>query len=383
MFVWPWTFLRDGRREISLGYQPVTKTGAALSPPKQVGAVVYDRLGWICTRFTKGEARSVDAKALDEFAEAGHEVAAKIVAWRGLDKLVGTYTEALPRRISVKTGRIHTSFSLSSCHTGRLASSGPNLQNVPRRTEDGRKIRRAFIAPPGHKLISADYSQVEIRLLAEIGNIAVLKRAFHEGRDIHAVTASEVFRVSIEGMSKEVRDRAKAINFGIIYGRQAPSLARELGIPVDAAQAYIELYLDRLPGVRDYIEDTKRELRFRGYVTTMFGRKCAYPQIFGNIPNQRSWAERAAVNARIQGSAADIIRRAMIRMGSALADAGLSARMSLQVHDELLFEVPDDEVERAIPVIRRVMAEAPLPDVTLSVPLTVDVRAANNWDEAH
>jgi DNA polymerase-1 len=257
------------------------------------------------------------------------------------------------------------------------------LQNIPIRTEEGRKIRRAFIAPEGAKLVSADYSQIELRLLAEIANIDALQRAFRDGLDIHALTAAEMFGVPIKGMPAEVRRRAKAINFGIIYGISAFGLANQLGIAREEAASYIKKYFERFPGIRDYMEQTKEFCRQNGYVLTLFGRKCHYPEIAVSNPSLRAFNERAAVNARLQGSAADIIRRAMVRVEPALKLAKLAAAMLLQVHDELVFEVPDEEVERTLPVVIKVMTEAPHPAVCLSVPLQVEARAANNWDEAH
>ncbi len=278
---------------------------------------------------------------------------------------------------------MHTSYALASTPTGRLSSSDPNLQNIPIRTEEGRKIRRAFVAEKGMKLVSADYSQIELRLLAEIADIPQLKKAFSDELDIHAMTASEMFGVPIKGMPADVRRRAKAINFGIIYGISAFGLANQLGIPREEAGAYIKKYFERFPGIREYMEETKAFCKKHGYVTTLFGRRCHYPSINDNNPSMRGFMERAAINARLQGTAADIIRRAMIRMEGALAKAKLSARMLLQVHDELVFEVPEKEVEKTLPIVARVMVEAPLPAVSLSVPLHVDARAADNWDEAH
>ncbi|HVX35698.1 MAG TPA: DNA polymerase, partial [Hyphomicrobium sp.] len=279
--------------------------------------------------------------------------------------------------------RVHTSFALASTSTGRLSSQEPNIQNIPVRTEEGRKIRKAFVATEGHKLVSADYSQIELRLLAHIADIPQLVNAFAEGVDIHALTASEMFGVPVEGMPAEVRRRAKAINFGIIYGISAFGLANQLGIGRDEARAYIARYFERFPGIRDYMEAMKAEARRNGYVRTIFGRKCHFAWINSKNMAERSFHERAAINAPIQGSAADIIRRAMIRMDEALKAARLSARMLLQVHDELIFEVPDEEVAATLPVVSRVMEEAPHPAVQLRVPLHVDARAAHNWDEAH
>ena len=264
---------------------------------------------------------------------------------------------------------MHTCYALAATPTGRLSSSEPNLQNIPIRTEEGRKIRRAFIATPGHKLVSADYSQIELRLLAEIADIAALQNAFRDGLDIHAMTASEMFGVPVKGMPGEVRRRAKAINFGIIYGISAFGLANQLGIEREEAGAYIRKYFERFPGIRDYMEETKAFAKKNGYVLTLFGRKCHYPDIAASNASIRAFNERAAINARLQGTAADIIRRAMARMDAALAKKKLNAQMLLQVHDELVFEVPDDEVEKTLPVVKEVMEDAPMPALSLSVPL--------------
>jgi DNA polymerase-1 len=300
-----------------------------------------------------------------------------------VSKLKSTYTDALPEYVHPQTHRVHTTYALAATTTGRLSSNEPNLQNIPVRTEDGRKIRRAFIATPGHKLVSADYSQIELRLLAEIADIPVLKQAFRDGLDIHAMTASEMFGVPIKDMPGEVRRRAKAINFGIIYGISAFGLANQLGIAREEASAYIKKYFERFPGIRAYMDETRDFCRSNGYVTTLFGRKMYYPDIKASNASVRSFNERAAINARLQGTAADIIRRAMIRMEDALAAKKLSAQMLLQVHDELIFEVPDNEVAATLPVVQHVMQDAPFPAVVLSLPLQVDARAANNWDEAH
>ena len=351
--------------------------------PKQLGDIMFGKMALPGGTKTKTGAWSTSASILEDLAEEGHEFPRRILDWRQVSKLKSTYTDALPEYINPRTKRVHTSYSLAATTTGRLSSSEPNLQNIPVRTEDGRKIRKAFIAIPGHKLVSADYSQIELRLLAEIADIATLKQAFKDGLDIHAMTASEMFGVPIKDMPAEVRRRAKAINFGIIYGISAFGLANQLGIPREEAGAYIKKYFERFPGIRAYMDTTRDFCREHGYVETLFGRKCHYPDIKSPNPSIRAFNERAAINARLQGTAADIIRRAMIRMEDALAAKKLSAQMLLQVHDELIFEVPDKEVEKTLPVVQKVMADAPFPAVALSVPLQVDARAANNWDEAH
>jgi DNA polymerase I len=359
--------------------------GGPLNPgsTKQVSDFLFGKLGLEGGKKTKTGAWSTSASVLDELAEAGHELPQRILDWRQITKLKSTYTDALPGFVNPTTHRVHTSYALASTTTGRLSSSEPNLQNIPIRTEEGRKIRRAFIADPGTKLVSADYSQIELRLLAEIADIPALKQAFRDGLDIHAMTASEMFGVPVKGMPPDVRRRAKAINFGIIYGISAFGLANQLGIAREEAGAYIRKYFERFPGIRAYMDETKAFCKQNGYVLTLFGRKCHYPDIVNSNPSIRAFNERAAINARLQGTAADIIRRAMIRMDAALQRHRLNAQMLLQVHDELIFEVPDDEVEKTMPVVKIVMEEAPLPAMALSVPLHVDARAAHNWDEAH
>jgi DNA polymerase-1 len=359
--------------------------GADLNPgsPKQLGEILFGKMGLPGGTKTKTGQWSTGARTLEELAEQGHVLPQKILDWRQVSKLRSTYTDALPGYVNPTTHRVHTSYALAATTTGRLSSSDPNLQNIPVRNEEGRKIRRAFIADKGFKLVSADYSQIELRLLAEIADIPSLKQAFMDGLDIHAMTASEMFGVPVKDMPGEVRRRAKAINFGIIYGISAFGLANQLAIAREEAGAYIKKYFERFPGIRDYMEETKASAKKNGYVTTLFGRKCHYPDIANSNPSIRAFNERAAINARLQGTAADIIRRAMIRMDETLTKSKLSAQMLLQVHDELIFEVPEKEVARTLPVIQKVMEQAPLPAVSLSVPLQVEARAADNWDEAH
>jgi len=354
-----------------------------IGSPKQLGDILFGRMGLPGATKTKTGQWTTSARVLEDLAAEGHALPRKIVDWRQLTKLKSTYTDALPGFIHPETKRVHTSYSLASTTTGRLSSSDPNLQNIPVRTAEGRRIRTAFIAEPGNRLISADYSQIELRVLADVADIPQLKQAFAEGADIHAITASEMFGVPVEGMPSEVRRRAKAINFGIIYGISAFGLANQLSIPREEAGAYIKKYFERFPGIRDYIESTKAYARENGYVETVFGRRIHYPEIRSPNPSVRAFNERASINARLQGTAADIIRRAMIHMEGALADAGLSARMLLQVHDELIFETAEQEVDATIPIVRQVMENAAMPAVSLSVPLQVDARAADNWDEAH
>lgn len=356
-----------------------------IGSPKQLGDILFGRMGLPGGSKTKTGQWSTSAQVLEDLAAEGAPLPRKIVDWRQLTKLKSTYTDALPGYIHPQTKRVHTGYSLASTTTGRLSSSEPNLQNIPVRTAEGRKIRTAFISTPGHKLLSADYSQIELRVLAHVADIPQLRQAFADGVDIHAMTASEMFGVPVEGMPSEVRRRAKAINFGIIYGISAFGLANQLSIERSEAGDYIKKYFERFPGIKDYMESTKAFAREHGYVETIFGRRAHYPEIKSSNPSMRAFNERAAINAPIQGSAADIIRRAMIQIEPALAAAGLSerVRMLLQVHDELIFEVEDDAVDVAMPVIVDIMENAAMPAVSMRVPLKVDARAAHNWDEAH
>ncbi len=351
-----------------------------IGSPKQLGDILFGRMGVEGGRRTKTGAWSTDSDVLEDVAAQGHEIARLVLDWRALAKLRGTYTDALPGFINARTGRVHTSYAMASTSTGRLASSDPNLQNIPVRTEEGRRIRQAFVAPNGSKLISADYSQIELRLLAHIAGIAQLKTAFAEGLDIHAMTASEIFGVPVKDMPAEVRRRAKAINFGIVYGISGFGLANQLGIAQSEASDYIKKYFARFPGIRDYMEDTKQFARTHGFVETLFGRRIHVREINSKVPGFRGGAERAAINAPIQGAAADIIRRAMVRLPPLLPK---SVKMLLQVHDELIFEAPEKDVAKASKIIVGAMEKAALPAVEISVPLVVEARAADNWDAAH
>ncbi len=347
--------------------------------PRQLGEVLFDEMGLPGGRKGKTGAYATGADVLEDLAALGHEIPRLVLDWRQLSKLKGTYTDALQAQIDAETGRVHTSFQMAAASTGRLASTDPNLQNIPVRTEEGRKIRQAFVPADGCKFLSADYSQIELRLLAHTADIGTLKDAFRAGADIHALTASEVFGVPMEGMDPTVRRGAKAINFGIIYGISPFGLARQLAIPQREAKAYIEAYLERYPGIRDYMESTKEFARRNGYVTTLFGRRVHVPSLRDKNPARRNFGERAAINAPLQGSAADIIKRAMARIPKAFKREKLSARMLLQVHDELLFDVPEAEIGRTASVVKEVMESA----ARLSVPLTVDTGVGDNWDEAH
>ena len=357
--------------------------GFNVASPKQLGEILFDKFSLAGGKKTKTGAWSTDVDVLEELAAQGHDLPRKVLDWRLLAKLRGTYSDALPTYINPHTGRVHTSFAMAAAATGRLASTDPNLQNIPIRTPEGRRIRQAFVAPKGSKLISADYSQIELRLLAHIADIAALKKAFADGLDIHAMTASEIFGVPVKGMPPEVRRRAKAINFGIVYGISGFGLAGQLGISRSEADDYIKKYFQRFPGIRDYMEATKEYAREHGYVETLFGRRIHIREIKSTNQGFRGGAERAAINAPIQGAAADVIRRAMIRMPGALAAARLKARMLLQVHDELVFEAVDAEVDKTCALAASVMEEASLPAVPLTVKLTVEARAAQNWDAAH
>ena len=354
-----------------------------IGSPKQLGEILFDEMEIPGGKKSKTGAYSTGADILEKLAADGHALPEKVLEWRALAKLKSTYTDALQNEINKETGRIHTSYSMASTTTGRLSSNDPNLQNIPIRSEEGRKIRNAFIPEDGYKLVAADYSQIELRLLAHIAELDSLKQAFNDGIDIHAMTASEVFGVPIEGMDPSVRRQAKAINFGIIYGISSFGLARQLGMSRTEAKTFIDRYFERFPGIRHYMEDTKEFCRSKGYVETIFGRKIHIGSINDKNGMQRAFGERAAINAPIQGSAADVIRRAMIKMPDAIVNAGLGAKMLLQVHDELVFEVPENEVEKTVPIITKVMERAALPALEISVPLTVDCGIGNNWNEAH
>lgn len=356
-----------------------------VNSPKQLGEVLFDDMGLEGGKKSKKTgAWQTNVDVLEKLAAEGHEMPAKVMEYRQFSKLKSTYTDALQNEVNPRTGRVHTSYHLAATTTGRLSSNDPNLQNIPIRTEEGRKIRQAFVAEEGNILIAADYSQIELRILAHMADIDSLKQAFADGTDIHAMTASEVFGVPIEGMDPMVRRQAKAINFGIIYGISAFGLARQLGISRTDAQGYIEAYFERFPGIRAYMDNTIDFAREHGYVETLFGRKCHITALNDKNPMKRGFGERAAINAPIQGTAADIIRRAMVHMPQALETEGLTdVRMLLQVHDELVFEAPAGRETAAIPVIERIMANACEPVLELSVPLVVDTGTGKNWQEAH
>ncbi len=348
--------------------------------PKQLGEILFDEMGLEGGKKGKTGAYATGADVLEDLAAEGHDLPARVLDWRQLSKLKSTYTDALQEHINADTGRVHTSYLQTGASTGRLASTDPNLQNIPVRSEEGRRIREAFVAEKGNVLVSLDYSQIELRILAHIAGIEQLKQAFKDGQDIHAATASEMFNVPLDEMTPDIRRQAKAINFGVIYGISGFGLARNLRIPRSEAQGFIDRYFERFPGIRTYMDDTKEFAKKHGFVQTLFGRKIHTPEINAKGP-RASFAYRAAINAPIQGTAADVIRRAMIRMDDAIAD--LPAKMLLQVHDELIFEVAEDAAEKLVACARDVMEGAAEPVVKLAVPLVVDTGQGTNWAEAH
>ena len=352
----------------------------AIGSTQQLGAILFDKMGYKGGKKGKSGAYSTDVTILEQLKAQGAPIAAKVLEWRQLSKLKSTYTDALQAQINKDSGRVHTSYSLTGAQTGRLSSTDPNLQNIPIRTEVGRQIRHAFVAEPGHVILAADYSQIELRLAAHMADVPALKEAFAAGEDIHAATAEQLFGE----VNRETRGRAKTINFAILYGISRWGLAGRLEISADEAQDMISRYYERFPGISIYINETIEKARERGYTETLFGRKTWFPRIKASIQHERQGAERAAINAPIQGTSADIIKRAMVRMGPALEAAGLSGvRMLLQVHDELVFEVPEGDVDAASAVIRRVMETAAEPIVTLSVPLGVEIGTGTSWGAAH
>lgn len=347
--------------------------------PKQLGEIMFDKLGYEGGKKGKTGAYATGADILEDLATV-HDLPKRVLDWRQLSKLKSTYTDALQDHINPETGRVHTSYSIAGANTGRLASTDPNLQNIPVRTEDGRRIREAFVAEEGKRLVSLDYSQIELRILAHVAGIDSLKQAFRDGVDIHAMTASEMFDVPLEEMTSDIRRQAKAINFGVIYGISGFGLARNLRIPRAEAQGFIDRYFERFPGIREYMDDTIKFAKENSRVETLFGRVIHTPEINAKGP-AAGFAKRAAINAPIQGAAADIIRRAMIRMPEAIKD--LPAKMLLQVHDELLFEVSEEAVDPLINAARTVMERAAEPVVKIDVPLVVDAGQGGNWAEAH
>lgn len=352
----------------------------SIGSPKQLGEILFDKMGYKGGRKGKSGVWSTDQNELERLERDGIPIARKILEWRQLAKLKSTYTDALQEQINRKTGRVHTSYSLAGAQTGRLSSTDPNLQNIPIRSEAGRQIRDAFIAPPGHVLIAADYSQIELRLAAHMADVPELKQAFADKQDIHSATAKELFGE----VTRDSRAKAKTVNFSILYGISRWGLAGRLEVSPDEAQALISRYFERFPGINSYISDTLESVREKGYTETLFGRKTWFPRIKAANQNERQGSERAAINAPIQGTSADLIKRAMVRMPAALAEAGFAdVKMLLQVHDELVFEAPEAQAEGAGEVIRRVMAEAAQPLLNLSVPLDVEIGIGKSWGQAH
>jgi DNA polymerase-1 len=349
-----------------------------LDSPKQLQEILFGKLAIPVMRKTPTGQPSTAEDVLEELADS-HALPKLILEYRGVAKLKSTYTDKLPEQIEPSTGRIHTSYHQAVAATGRLSSSDPNLQNIPIRTQEGRRIRQAFIAPPGFRLVAADYSQIELRIMAHLSGDAALLRAFAEDRDIHQATAAEVFDVPLGAVGADQRRSAKAINFGLIYGMSAFGLARQLGIGRGDAQKYVDLYFERYPGVKRYMDETRRQAREMGYVETVFGRRLYLPEIQSRNQALRQYAERSAINAPMQGTAADIIKRAMIDVDAWLQSSRAPARLIMQVHDELVLEVAEGEVERVVRELRERMARGG----DLKVPLKVDIGVGNNWDEAH
>jgi DNA polymerase-1 len=349
-----------------------------LGSPKQIQGILFDKLELpVLEKTPKGQPSTAES-VLQELA-LDYPLPKLILEYRGMSKLKSTYTDALPACIKAETGRVHTSYRQAVASTGRLSSTDPNLQNIPVRTPEGRRIRQAFIAPPGSRIVAADYSQIELRIMAHLSGDQGLVEAFESGVDIHRATAAEVFGISLDEVSSEERRSAKAINFGLIYGMSAFGLGRQLGIPRREAQEYVDLYFSRYPGVKQFMDDTKESARDRGFVETVFGRRLYLPEIKARNPARRQYAERTAINAPMQGTAADIIKRAMITLHRWLDDSGVEARMIMQVHDELVFEV----AEAAVTEVQTVVVEQMEAAAELSVPLKVDVGVGENWDEAH
>ena len=350
-----------------------------LGSPRQLGAILYDKFGLPVLKKTAKGQPSTAEEVLDELAEEGYPLPRVLMQYRSLSKLKSTYTDRLPEQINPRTGRIHTSYGQAIAATGRLSSSDPNLQNIPVRTAEGRRIRQAFIAPHGYKLLAADYSQIELRIMAHLSRDDGLMNAFRNGLDVHTATAAEVFNVALDAVTSDQRRSAKAINFGLIYGMGAKKLGKDIGVETKQAKTYIDAYFARYPGVREYMERTRKQAAEQGYVETLFGRRLYLPAINSSRPQERAGAERTAINAPMQGTAADIIKRAMVAVDNWLQSSGLDARVILQVHDELVLEVREDLVEQVRDEIRPFMSGA----AQLDVPLLVDVGIGANWDEAH
>ncbi|MGH8090821.1 MAG: DNA polymerase, partial [Rudaea sp.] len=370
-----------GTKQAALEQEINRIAGTPVNPgsPKQLGDILFGQMGLPGGTKTKTGQWSTGARVLDELAEQGHALPQKILEWRQVTKLKSTYTDALPGYVNPDTHRVHTSYSLAATPTGRLSSSEPNLQNIPIRTEEGRRIRQAFVAPRGFKVLAADYSQIELRIMAHLSGDAGLLAAFHGNQDVHRATAAEVFGVPPDQVDPNQRRAAKAINFGLMYGMSAWGLARQLGIDRGQANAYVKTYFERYPGVQAFMNATREQAHRDGYVETLFGRRLYLNEIHSRNQGLRAGAERAAINAPMQGTAADIIKRAMIAVDDWLQTLAGAARMIMQVHDELVFEVRDDAVTPITDGVRKRMMGA----AKLSVPLIVDIGVGENWDEAH
>jgi DNA polymerase I len=349
-----------------------------IGSPKQIQEILYDQQKLPVLKKTPTGQPSTDESVLQDLA-VDYELPRLILEYRGLSKLKSTYTDKLPQQINDKTGRVHTSYHQAVAATGRLSSTDPNLQNIPIKSEEGRKIRQAFIAPPGYKIVAADYSQIELRIMAHLSADAGLLNAFNEGLDVHRATAAEVFGVVPEQVTNDLRRSAKAINFGLIYGMSSFGLAKQLGLSRGEAQSYIDLYFARYPGVKNYMDAIREQAREQGYVETLFGRRLYLPEIKSKNAAMRQYAERTAINAPMQGTAADIIKRAMIATDQWLGAEQAAAKMIMQVHDELVFEIAEDKLTDYSEIIRSLMCSA----AKLTVPLVVDIGVGNNWDEAH
>ncbi|MAR57638.1 MAG: DNA polymerase I [Rickettsiales bacterium] len=354
-----------------------------ISSPKQLGEILFSKLGLKGGKKGKSGLYSTSAEVLEKLSNEGNKLCQIILEWRALQKLKSTYSEALVNQINLKSNRVHTNFQMTGAMTGRFSSSNPNLQNIPIKTDDGRAIRKAFIASNNKKIVAFDYSQIELRVLAEVANIESLIQAFKEGTDIHRLTASQVFQIKQEDVTTDMRRNAKAINFGIIYGQSAFGLAKQLNISRTDAKQYIDSYFSQYPGIKKYMDDTHNFARKKGYVETIFGRKCFIPGINDKNPMRRAGSERQAINAPIQGAAADIIKRSMLNVFNELSNISLDAKLILQVHDELVFECDEKQVDKLIPFVKNIMINAPKPSFKMKVPLEVECGVGNNWDEAH
>jgi DNA polymerase-1 len=372
--------LELANRMVGIEQQAHDLAGSAfnLSSPKQIQEILFERQNLPILKKTPKGQPSTDESVLQELA-LDYPLPKLIIDHRSMSKLKSTYTDKLPQQVNNKTGRVHTSYHQAVAATGRLSSSDPNLQNIPIRSEEGRKIRQAFIAAPGYKIVAADYSQIELRIMAHLSGDAGLLAAFSQGVDVHSATAAEVFDVPLDSVTNDLRRSAKAINFGLIYGMSAFGLAKQLGLPRDKAQAYINLYFERYPGVKQYMDDIREQAKQNGYVETLFGRRLYLPDINARNAAQRQYAERTAINAPMQGTAADIIKLAMLACDQWLNDSGVDAKMIMQVHDELVFEVAESQLESCMTKIREIMSNA----AELHVPLLVEVGVGENWDEAH